>query len=86
MEHDHDAPVNITEKEDLLGLIHMRFGNVPKAIVEQIMAIDDLDVLDRLFLVAVNAANWDVFVNELNEGKASFKMVGDGFDPLAEIN
>lgn len=48
------------------------------------MAIQDLDVLDRLFLVAVNAANWDVFEAELNEGKDSFKMVGDGFDPLAQ--
>ncbi|GGB44374.1 hypothetical protein GCM10011409_22410 [Lentibacillus populi] len=86
MEHDHHASINITEKEDLLGLINMRFGNVPDDIAEQIMAIDDIDVLDRLFLVAVNAANWGVFVNELNEGKASFKMVGDGFDPLAEIN
>ncbi|HLR80437.1 MAG TPA: hypothetical protein VK119_07630 [Bacillota bacterium] len=48
------------------------------------MLIEDLNVLDRLFLVAVNAANWDVFVAELNEGKDSFKIVGDGFNPLGE--
>ncbi|MFA1821843.1 hypothetical protein ACDX78_16955 [Virgibacillus oceani] len=50
------------------------------------MAIDDLDVLDRLFLITVNAANWEVFLTELNEGKDSFKMEGDGFDLLAEKN
>ncbi|WP_188456089.1 hypothetical protein [Virgibacillus oceani] len=90
MNHEHEdhrhETVSVTEKEDLLGLIHMRFGSVPDDIKEKIMAIGDLDVLDRLFLIAVNAANWDVFVSELNEGKNSFKMVGDGFDPLAEIN
>ncbi|TQS76477.1 hypothetical protein DX933_01140 [Ornithinibacillus gellani] len=87
MEHEHDhrhATISVAEKEDLLGLIHMRFGQVPASVREKIMAIDHLDVLDRLFLIAVNAANWDVFEAELNEGKDSFKITGDGFDPLAE--
>ncbi|OZU89010.1 hypothetical protein CIL03_08310 [Virgibacillus indicus] len=86
-EHEHDHrhdTVTTAEKEDLLGLVHMRFGHLPDEIHEKIMAIGDLDVLDRLFLIAVNAANWDVFVAELNEGTDSFKMTGDGFDPLAE--
>lgn len=84
-EHDHrHDTVTESEKEDLLGLIHMRFGKVPNHIRHKIMAIQNLDVLDRLFLITVNAANWDVFKAELDEGKNSFKMVGDGFDPLAE--
>lgn len=84
-EHDHrHATISLEEKEDLLGLVHMRFGHVPEDVKEQIMAIDHLDVLDRLFLVAVNAANWDVFVTELQQGEESFKMTGDGFNPLAE--
>jgi len=83
--HEHkQVTIHAHEIEDLLGLIQMRFGEVPKNVREQIMAIDDLNVLDRLFLVAVNAANWDVFVNELNAGKYSFKIVGDGFNPLAD--
>ncbi|WP_163971763.1 hypothetical protein [Oceanobacillus halotolerans] len=88
-EHEHDhrhETVTTREKEDLLGLIQMRFGGVPEDIKGKIMALEDLDVLDRLFLIAVNAANWDVFVSELNEGKDSFKIVGDGFDPLAEVD
>lgn len=84
-DHRHET-VNVREKEDLLGLVHMRFGDVPDDIKDKIMSIGDLDVLDRLFLIAVNAANWDVFISELNEGKNSFKMVGEGFDPLAEVN
>lgn len=87
MNHEHDHrhdTISKAEKEDLLGLLHMRFGHVSHEVHEKIFAIDDLDVLDRLFLIAVNAANWDVFEAELNEGKDSFKMVGDGFDPLAE--
>jgi len=86
-EHEHDhrhSTISKTEKEDLLGLLHMRFGHISHEIHEKIFAIDDLDVLDRLFLIAVNSANWEVFEAELNEGKDSFKMVGDGFDPLAE--
>jgi hypothetical protein len=87
MDHEHDHrhdTINNAEREDLLGLIQMRFGRLPDDVKEKVMAIDDLDVLDRLFLIAVNAANWDVFLTELNEGKDSFKMAGDGFDPLAE--
>jgi len=84
-EHDHrHETISRQEKEDLLGLLHMRFGQISDDIHQKIFAIDDLDVLDRLFLIAVNAANWDVFETELNEGRDSFKMVGDGFDPLAE--
>ena len=84
-EHDHrHETISREEKEDLLGLLHMRFGHISDEIHQKIFAIEDLDVLDRLFLVAVNSANWDVFEAELNQGQDSFKMVGDGFDPLAE--
>lgn len=84
-EHDHrHETISKEEKEDLLGLLHMRFGQISDEVHQKIFSIKDLDVLDRLFLIAVNSANWDVFEAELNEGKNSFKMVGDGFNPLAE--
>ncbi|HLR09024.1 MAG TPA: hypothetical protein VK136_07210 [Bacillota bacterium] len=88
-DHEHNnryETITQAEKEDLLGLVQMRFGQIPEDIQKKIMHLNDPDVLNRLFLVAVNAANWHVFVSELNEGKDAFKMVGDGFDPLAERN
>ncbi|HJV46073.1 MAG TPA: hypothetical protein VJ824_10165 [Bacillota bacterium] len=73
------------DKRDFLNVLEQRFGAVPDDIVKKIEAITELDVMDRLFLVAVNAASWDIFVTELNEGKDSFKIIGENFNPLAKV-
>lgn len=73
------------DKRDLVDILQDRFGQVTEEIKQKIIAVNDLDVMDRLFVVAVNAANWEVFVKELNEGKDSFKIIGEDFNPLADV-
>lgn len=74
-----------TDKQDLIGILKQRFGFVTDEVVEKINEITDLNRMDKLFIVAVNAADWDVFVTELTEGKDSFKIIGEEFNPLAKI-
>lgn len=72
-----------TDKEDLLAILTMRFGTVTEDVREEIERIDKLDVLERLILVAANVPTWETFVKELKEGKDSFKLIGQMYDPLA---
>jgi hypothetical protein len=74
-----------SDKRDLIEILQGRFGQVTDDIKQKIIEVSDLDVMDRLFVVAVNAANWGVFVKELYEGKDSFKIIGEEFNPLANI-
>jgi hypothetical protein len=74
-----------SDKKDLVGILHDRFGHMTEGVKQKILEVQDLDVMDRLFVVAVNAANWEIFVKELYEGKDSFKIIGEDFNPLAEI-
>ncbi|AOZ91916.1 hypothetical protein [Paenibacillus crassostreae] len=73
-----------SDMTDLLGILNTRFGSIPEDVELKVRAISDLDVMDRLFLVAVNAADLDVFVSELYEGQQSFKIIGEDFNPLAK--
>lgn len=74
-----------SDKKDLVNILLDRFGQVTEEVKQKILDVSDLDVMDRLFVVAVNAANWDVFVKELYDGKDSFKIIGEDFNPLADI-
>ncbi|WP_245954968.1 hypothetical protein [Fontibacillus phaseoli] len=71
------------DREDLLALLEMRFETVPGSVREQIGRMDDLNELQRLILAACNAAEWEVFREELNAGKGSFKLTGERFNPVA---
>lgn len=73
------------DKKDLIEVLKQRFGFVTEEVVAKIEEIKELDVMDRLFVVAVNAADWDIFVTELKEGKNSFKIIGEEFNPLSKI-
>ncbi len=72
------------DKEDLIGVLTLRFGGVPKDIEEAIRTITDGPQLERLILVAANVPTFERFVEELGEGNRAFRMVGDGFNPLSE--
>lgn len=72
-----------TDKDDLLAILHMRFGQVPQEVLEKIESIDKLDTLERFILVAANVPDWETFLQELDEGKDSFRLVGQMYDPLA---
>lgn len=73
------------DKKDLIGVLTQRFGSVTDEVVEKINEVTDLNRMDKLFVVAVNAADWDIFVEELRTGKDSFKIIGEEFNPLAKV-
>lgn len=78
---EQDAQL-VDDKEDLIGILHMRFGELPPALIEELYRIDSYDQLERLILVASNAPTFRTFIEEMQEGKDSFKIVGDRFNPL----
>ena len=87
--HSHSSSSSEHEKlmlkqdlEDLLALLEMRFGTIPPDVYAEIGRIDKLDTMQRLILVAANAADWNVFVQELKAGDGAFKLVGDHLSPI----
>lgn len=83
METEREKQALAIDKEDLLAILNMRFGGVPEEIHKEIGHIDQLETLERLIPVAANVPTWETFVKELREGKDSFKLVGQMYDPLA---
>ncbi|WP_164668822.1 hypothetical protein [Virgibacillus doumboii] len=72
----------VQDREDLLALLKMRFGEVPPKIVESIYAIEQYDTLERLIIVASNVPSLKVFIEELEAGSGSFKILGERFNPI----
>lgn len=72
-----------TDKDDLLAILSLRFGIVPIETKAQIEAVTDGAQLERLVLVAANVPTFESFVEELNESKESFRIVGEGYNPLS---
>lgn len=80
-----DEKAMITQdEEDLIAILSIRFQHVPDEIVDKIKAIQKLEVLQRLMLVAANAADWQVFLDELKDGQASFKLLGERLNPISQ--
>jgi hypothetical protein len=71
------------DREDVLAILRMRFGAVPRDVQERIESCDNLDQLERLVLVAANVPTWDDFLAELTSASDEFKIVGARFDPLS---
>ncbi|MGZ7441683.1 hypothetical protein [Paenibacillus sp. TH7-28] len=74
------------DQEDLLAVLDMRFGEIPRETVERIAAIRKPDELQRLILAACNASAWSVFAEELQAGEGAFKLVGERFNPAPRIS
>ncbi|WP_232699247.1 hypothetical protein [Brevibacillus daliensis] len=72
------------DKEDVLEVLRIRFGDVPEDISNKINEIKKLDAMQRLIMVAANASNYNVFLEELLAGEASYKLLGERFDPLSQ--
>lgn len=71
------------DREDLIQLLNMRFGSaVSPEILETIYQLNDFETIERLILVAANAPAFEVFLEELEEGQGSFKIVGERFNPI----
>ena len=77
-------PITDEDRFDLIVLLEMRFGEVPREVVTVISAIDDFSQVDHLILVAANAAGWDEFLSELHQ--PGFRIAGQGFDPLNQVS
>ncbi|MUK88007.1 hypothetical protein GMD78_06290 [Ornithinibacillus sp. L9] len=83
-QYEHEADY-VQDREDLLHVLRMRFGDIAPGIVEKIYEINDLENLERLILVAANAPTLRIFLEELESGNASFKLVGERFNPIDPI-
>ncbi|GHH98374.1 hypothetical protein [Neobacillus kokaensis] len=75
----------VEDREDLIAVLRMRFGTVSGELIEQIYKIDDMNTLQRLILAAANAANWNVFKNDLQAGENSFRLMGEDYNPLRDF-
>ncbi len=60
----------------------MRFGEIAPGIVEKIYDINKIETLERLILAAANAPSLRVFLEELEAGDESFRLVGERFNPI----
>jgi len=75
----------VQDREDLIQILRMRFGEIAPGIIEKIYEISDLDTLERLILVAANAPTLRIFLEELEAGEGSFRLVGERFNPIEAI-
>ncbi|MBB6446371.1 hypothetical protein [Bacillus benzoevorans] len=75
----------VQDREDLIAVLQMRFGNITGAMIEEVYAIDDLHTLQRLILAAANSADWHVFLEEFYAGNNSIRIVGENFNPLRDL-
>lgn len=75
----------VDDREDLIAVLQMRFGTLPGEMIQKIYEINDMNTLQRLILSAANSANWDVFVEDFNVSKDSYRLLGDNFNPLRDL-
>ncbi|MCL6517199.1 hypothetical protein [Alicyclobacillus sp.] len=71
-----------TDREDLIGLLELRFGPLPEEVRTKIEAIQDGNALERLILVAANVPKFETFLAELAESKTAFRIVGSQYQPF----
>ncbi|MGM8364954.1 hypothetical protein ACLIBG_05645 [Virgibacillus sp. W0181] len=76
----------VQDREDLISILRMRFGDVSPKVIEEIYKLDEIDTLDRLILVAANAPSYGVFLEEMEAGDGSFRIVGERFNPVGSMN
>lgn len=73
-----------TDKEDVLAVLTLRFGEVPAEVAQTIAQLTDASKVERLVLVAANVPKFSKFLEELGEGAEAFRLVGEGFNPLGD--
>lgn len=70
------------DREDLLAILNMRFGEITADVLQMIEEQNDLNILQRLILVASNAPVIDVFLEEIREGDQAYKLTGERYNPM----
>lgn len=78
---EHEASL-VNDREDLIALLRMRFGDIAPGVIETIYQLNDLQTIERLILVAANAPDYKTFLTELEAKEGSFKIVGERFNPI----
>lgn len=81
---ENDAGL-IDDREDLIAVLRMRFGEISGQMIQQIYDISDYHILQRLIIAAANASSWGVFLEEFQAGEDSYRLLGEAFNPLSEI-
>lgn len=76
----------VEDREDLLSILKMRFGEIPPKVIEEIYDVTSYETLERLILVASNVPSLKIFLEELKEGEGSFRILGDRFNPIESQN
>ncbi|MGY0691711.1 hypothetical protein ACW2QC_02820 [Virgibacillus sp. FSP13] len=76
----------VQDREDLIAVLKMRFGYVPSGVIDAIYKISNMDSLERLILVAANAPTIKIFLEELEEGSGSFRILRERFNPINSLN
>lgn len=80
-----DDAMFVQDREDLIALLRMRFGDIASEIIEVIYGLNKLDTLERLILAAANAPSLKIFLEELQEGSGSFRIMGERFNPIESL-
>ncbi len=70
-----------TDKEDLTAIIELRFGVIPPEVQKRIDWFPHREMIERMIVVAANAATWETMLEELFEDRESFRIVGEQFNP-----
>ncbi|TMN23078.1 hypothetical protein FH966_09415 [Lentibacillus cibarius] len=83
-QYEQEAAIE-QDREDLIGLLKLRFGTLEPQVIEAIYQLDDYETIERLILVGANAPDFKTFLEELEEGKGTFRIVGERFNPLESI-
>lgn len=74
----------VQDREDLITIIQMRFGECPYEVITKIYDICDFHQLQRLILVAANVDSFQTFLEELEESEQAYRLVGERFQPFSE--
>jgi hypothetical protein len=59
---------------DLLQILMLRFGTVPDDVRDALSRLTDVQMVNRLILVAANAADLGTFRHELAQGPTAFRI------------
>ncbi|WP_106497466.1 hypothetical protein [Lentibacillus sp. Marseille-P4043] len=76
----------VQDREDLIAVLKMRFGEIPSGVIDAIYKTNDMNTLERLILVAANAPTLKIFLEELEEGSGSFRILGERFNPINSLS
>ncbi|MDP4084848.1 MAG: hypothetical protein Q8934_09565 [Bacillota bacterium] len=80
-----DEAMLVQDREDLIALLQMRFAMKSPEVIEAIYKINKVDKLERLILVAANVPTLKVFIEEMQEGEDSFRILGDRYNPIENM-